>query len=66
MFPYLLVNCGSGVSILRVDSETKFTRVSGTSLGGGTLSFNLLFNICSLFIGDSSYESLYHRNAYIL
>jgi len=36
-FPYLIVNCGSGVSILRVDSNTSFHRVSGTSLGGGTV-----------------------------
>eukprot|EP01100_Stratorugosa_tubuloviscum_P006042 TRINITY_DN2633_c0_g2_i1.p1 TRINITY_DN2633_c0_g2~~TRINITY_DN2633_c0_g2_i1.p1 ORF type:complete len:372 (-),score=127.95 TRINITY_DN2633_c0_g2_i1:669-1784(-) len=36
LFPYLVVNIGSGVSILRVDSEAKFERVGGTSLGGGT------------------------------
>eukprot|EP01117_Protostelium_nocturnum_P016756 TRINITY_DN6701_c0_g4_i1.p1 TRINITY_DN6701_c0_g4~~TRINITY_DN6701_c0_g4_i1.p1 ORF type:complete len:377 (+),score=127.41 TRINITY_DN6701_c0_g4_i1:802-1932(+) len=35
-FPYLLVNIGSGVSILRVDNENSFERVSGSSLGGGT------------------------------
>mmetsp|Transcript_16470 Transcript_16470/g.22857 ORF Transcript_16470/g.22857 Transcript_16470/m.22857 type:complete len:421 (-) Transcript_16470:1918-3180(-) len=35
-FPYLVVNIGSGVSILRVDDENHFERVSGTSLGGGT------------------------------
>jgi len=32
----LLVNIGSGVSILKVTSETEYHRVSGTSLGGGT------------------------------
>lgn len=36
-FPCLLVNIGSGVSIIRVDEDGKFERVSGTSLGGGTL-----------------------------
>ncbi|KAI3638913.1 hypothetical protein MIR68_003411 [Amoeboaphelidium protococcarum] len=36
-FPYLLVNIGSGVSILKVDSPSSFQRVSGSSLGGGTL-----------------------------
>ncbi|RDB29676.1 Pantothenate kinase 2 [Hypsizygus marmoreus] len=36
-FPCLLVNIGSGVSIIKVDEDGKFERVSGTSLGGGTL-----------------------------
>jgi len=36
-FPCLLVNIGSGVSIIKVDEGGKFERVSGTSLGGGTL-----------------------------
>lgn len=35
--PCLLVNIGSGVSILKIDEFGKFERVSGTSLGGGTL-----------------------------
>lgn len=35
--PCLLVNIGSGVSIIKVDEDGKFERVSGTSLGGGTL-----------------------------
>ncbi|KAH7886211.1 fumble [Phlebopus sp. FC_14] len=35
--PCLLVNIGSGVSIIKVDADGKFERVSGTSLGGGTL-----------------------------
>ncbi|WFC99710.1 pantothenate kinase [Malassezia yamatoensis] len=35
--PCLLVNIGSGVSILKVDETGHFERVSGTSLGGGTL-----------------------------
>jgi type II pantothenate kinase len=36
-FPCLVVNIGSGVSIVKVDEDGKFERVSGTSLGGGTL-----------------------------
>lgn len=36
-FPCLLVNIGSGVSIIKVDEDGNFERVSGTSLGGGTL-----------------------------
>lgn len=36
IFPYLLVNIGSGVSILKVESEEEFERVGGTATGGGT------------------------------
>lgn len=36
LFPYLLVNIGSGVSMIKVDGDGKFQRVSGTSIGGGT------------------------------
>lgn len=35
--PCLLVNIGSGVSLIKVDEDGRFERVSGTSLGGGTL-----------------------------
>jgi pantothenate kinase len=35
-YPLLLVNIGSGVSMLKVDGPALFTRVSGTPLGGGT------------------------------
>lgn len=36
LFPYLLVNIGSGVSMIKVDGEGSFQRVSGTNVGGGT------------------------------
>ncbi|KAJ1984765.1 hypothetical protein H4R34_000453 [Dimargaris verticillata] len=36
-FPYMLVNIGSGVSILKVTGNDEYERISGTSLGGGTL-----------------------------
>ncbi|TYZ68616.1 hypothetical protein PybrP1_004699 [[Pythium] brassicae (nom. inval.)] len=36
LYPFLLVNIGSGVSILKVSGENEYERVSGTSLGGGT------------------------------
>lgn len=36
IFPYLIVNIGSGVSMIKVESENKFERVGGTSMGGGT------------------------------
>uniref|UniRef100_A0AAY4EV39 4'-phosphopantetheine phosphatase n=1 Tax=Denticeps clupeoides TaxID=299321 RepID=A0AAY4EV39_9TELE len=36
IFPYLLVNIGSGVSIVKVESEDQFERIGGSSIGGGT------------------------------
>jgi type II pantothenate kinase len=36
LYPYLLVNIGSGVSMIKVDGDGKYERVSGTNLGGGT------------------------------
>eukprot|EP00056_Hartaetosiga_gracilis_P022026 m.27797 g.27797 ORF g.27797 m.27797 type:complete len:830 (-) comp9400_c0_seq1:77-2566(-) len=35
-FPYLLVNIGSGVSIIKVDSDSSYERVDGSAVGGGT------------------------------
>ncbi|KAI1815438.1 fumble-domain-containing protein [Poronia punctata] len=37
IYPYMLVNIGSGVSILKVNGPRDYERVGGTSLGGGTL-----------------------------
>ena len=36
-FPYLVVNIGSGVSILKVTGPGRAERVSGTSIGGGNV-----------------------------
>ncbi|XP_076656688.1 4'-phosphopantetheine phosphatase [Halictus rubicundus] len=36
IFPYMLVNIGSGVSIMKVESDKVFERVGGTATGGGT------------------------------
>ncbi|PQP94059.1 pantothenate kinase 2 [Prunus yedoensis var. nudiflora] len=36
LFPYLLVNIGSGVNMIKVDGDGKFQRISGTNVGGGT------------------------------
>ena len=36
LFPFLLVNMGSGVSVVRVDGEDHFARVGGTACGGAT------------------------------
>lgn len=50
-YPLLLVNIGSGVSILAVYSQSDFKRVTGTSLGGGTF-----FGLCCLLTGCSTFE----------
>jgi type II pantothenate kinase len=46
LFPYLLVNIGSGVSILKVTGNRKFERVTGTHIGGGTM-----FGLAKLLTG---------------
>ncbi|XP_029983215.1 pantothenate kinase 2, mitochondrial isoform X2 [Sphaeramia orbicularis] len=50
-YPLLLVNIGSGVSILAVYSENNYKRVTGTSLGGGTF-----LGLCCLLTGCSTFE----------
>lgn len=52
LFPYLLVNIGSGVSMIKVDGDGKFERVSGTSMGGGTfLGLGRFLTKCRSFDG---------------
>lgn len=50
-YPLLLVNIGSGVSILAVYSKDNYRRVTGTSLGGGTF-----LGLCCLLTGCSTFE----------
>ena len=50
-FPFLVVNIGSGVSVLAVRSKTNYKRVSGTSIGGGTF-----LGLCSLLCGCETFE----------
>ncbi|BGO98632.1 Pantothenate kinase CAB1 [Rhodotorula toruloides] len=52
-FPCLLVNIGSGVSIVKIDDYGKFERISGTSLGGGTL-----WGLLSLLTGARSFDDM--------
>lgn len=56
-FPYLVVNIGSGVSILKVVSPGKYERVSGTSLGGGTY-----WGLCRLLLDMNRYRSSENSN----
>jgi len=51
--PFLLVNIGSGVSILKVDSPTQYVRVGGSSVGGGTF-----FGLCRLLTDIKSWDEV--------
>lgn len=53
IYPYLLVNIGSGVSMVKVTGPQTFTRVGGSSLGGGTL-----WGLLSLLTDASSYDEM--------
>lgn len=50
-YPYLVVNIGSGVSILAVTGPDNYKRVTGTSLGGGTF-----LGLCCLLTGCETFE----------
>ncbi|KAH9470389.1 hypothetical protein Pst134EA_007651 [Puccinia striiformis f. sp. tritici] len=52
-FPCMLVNIGSGVSIIKVTNFGKFERISGTSLGGGTL-----WGLLSLLTEAKSFDEM--------
>ncbi|CAH8657571.1 unnamed protein product [Heterobilharzia americana] len=54
-FPFLLVNVGSGVSILKVESPTSYQRVGGSSIGGGTF-----WGLGTLLSGGKLFKMLYH------
>lgn len=50
-YPFLVVNIGSGVSIIAVYSQDDFKRVTGTSIGGGTF-----LGLCCLLSGCETFE----------
>ena len=53
-FPYLVVNIGSGVSILKISGPGQHERVSGSSVGGGTY-----WGLCRLLMKNvQSYEEV--------
>ncbi|XP_027344960.1 pantothenate kinase 1 isoform X2 [Abrus precatorius] len=61
LYPYLLVNIGSGVGMIKVEGEGKFERVSGTSIGGGTFwGLGKLLTNCKSF--DELLELSYRGN----
>ena len=51
IYPFMLVNIGSGVSILSVKGPDDYKRVYGTSLGGGTF-----LGLCCLLTGCNTFE----------
>jgi type II pantothenate kinase len=51
IYPYIITNIGSGVSILLVKSENEIQRVGGTSIGGGTFQ-----GLCAMLIGTDSFD----------
>lgn len=53
IYPYLLVNIGSGVSMIKVSGPRQFQRVGGTSLGGGTF-----WGLMSLLTGSRTFENM--------
>jgi type II pantothenate kinase len=57
VFPCLVVNIGSGVSIVKVDENGEFERVSGTSLGGGTL-----WGLLSMLTDARTFDGESHRS----
>ncbi|KAL8839054.1 MAG: hypothetical protein Q9170_001890 [Blastenia crenularia] len=55
IYPYLLVNIGSGVSMIKISGPRSFERIGGTSLGGGTL-----WGLLSLLTGARTFDGMLH------
>ncbi|KAM5431688.1 putative pantothenate kinase [Microsporum canis] len=53
VYPYLLVNIGSGVSMVKVSGPRQFERVGGTSLGGGTF-----WGLMALLTGARTFDEM--------
>ena len=53
IYPYLLVNIGSGVSMVKVSGPKRYQRIGGTSLGGGTL-----WGLLSLLTGARTFDDM--------
>ncbi|XP_010626080.1 4'-phosphopantetheine phosphatase isoform X3 [Fukomys damarensis] len=55
IFPYLLVNVGSGVSIVKVETEDQFEWIGGSSIGGGTF-----WGLGALLTKTKKFDELLH------
>ncbi|CAB4279269.1 unnamed protein product [Prunus armeniaca] len=54
LYPYMLVNIGSGVNMIKVDGPGKFERVSGTNVSGGTFwGKEYYFCLCAIVSGET-------------
>ncbi|KAF2133395.1 fumble-domain-containing protein [Dothidotthia symphoricarpi CBS 119687] len=53
IYPYLLVNIGSGVSMIKVSGPRQYERIGGTSLGGGTL-----WGLLSMLTGARTFDDM--------
>ena len=53
VYPYMLVNIGSGVSMVKVSGPRQFQRVGGTHLGGGTF-----WGLMSLLTGARTFAEM--------
>ena len=53
IYPYLLVNIGSGVSMVKVSGSKQYERIGGTSLGGGTF-----WGLSSLLTGAETFDDM--------
>merc|ERR1712154_264688 len=59
IFPYIFVNIGSGVSILKITNKHAFERVSGSQIGGGTF-----WGLCKLVVDNKlSYKTAFEMCA---
>ena len=54
----MLVNIGSGVSILKVTGDNQSTRISGSALGGGTF-----WGLCGLLTGLRNFDQMLDMSA---
>ncbi|XP_032503563.1 4'-phosphopantetheine phosphatase isoform X3 [Phocoena sinus] len=55
VFPYLLVSIGSGVSIVKVETEDRFEWIGGSSIGGGTF-----WGLGALLTKTKKFDELLH------
>ncbi|KAF8819909.1 fumble protein [Cardiosporidium cionae] len=53
LYPFLVVNIGSGVSILKAKGPNEFARVTGTCIGGGTV-----LGLARLLFGATSFHEV--------
>ncbi|VDM42751.1 unnamed protein product [Toxocara canis] len=53
IFPFQLVNIGTGISVIKIEDEHKFSRIGGSTMGGGAFT-----GLGSLLTGANSFDEL--------